>query len=88
MDGRKLDLNRLSKVMNATESDSVKAVCSSLLDKDDDAINILEAEAEKRFSKTFDYLRWPALAKHHPRIEKIRTDLLRAQRCLNDLPSC
>lgn len=87
MDGRKIDKARVSSVAQATDDEMVKGVCHSLLGEDKEAINLFRAEAEKRFSKIEECLRWPAISHHQKELQAIRDELLRAKRGLDDLPA-
>ncbi len=87
MDGGKIDKKRVSAVSEATNDEMVKGVCHSLLGEDDEAMKLFRAEAEKRFSKIEDCLRWPVVSRHEKELQAIRGELLRAKRGLNELPS-
>jgi hypothetical protein len=87
MDRRSIDKKRVSSVAQKTDDGMVKGVCHSLLDEDKEAINLFRAEAEKRFSKIEDCLRWPVVSRHQKELQAIRDDLVKAKRGLNDLPA-
>jgi hypothetical protein len=86
LDGGKISKDRVSSVAEATDDQMIKGVCHSLLEKDADAIKLFRAEAEKRFSKIDDCLRWPVVSRHEKELLAIREELLNAKRGLNDLP--
>ena len=87
MDGRSIDKKRVTSVAQATDDEMVKGVCHSLLGEDREAIGLFRAEAERRFSKIEDCLRWPVISRHQTELQSIRDDLLKAKRGLNDLPT-
>ena len=87
MDGRGIDKKRVSSVAEATDDEMIKGVCHSLLEQDKDAIKLFRTEAEKRFSKIDDCLRWPVISRHEKELQAIRDELLKAKRGLNDLPA-
>ena len=87
MDGKGIDKKRVSSVAEATDDEMIKGVCHSLLQEDRDAIKLFRAEAEKRFSKIDQCLRWPVLSRHERDLRAIRDELLKAKRGLNDLPT-
>ncbi len=62
-------------------------MCHSLLEEDAAAIKLFRAEAEKRFSKIDECLRWPVIARHEKDLQAIREELLKAKRGLTDLPN-
>ena len=86
MDGGKINKARVSSVAQATDDEMVKGVCHSLLGEDKEAIKLFHAEADKRFSKIDDCLRWPAISHHQNELQAIRDELLKSKRGLNDLP--
>lgn len=87
MDGGKIDKKRISSVADATDYEMIKGVCRSMLEQDGDAIKLFRAEAEKRFSKIEECLRWPVIARHEKELKSIREELLKGKRGLNDLPT-
>jgi len=87
LDGAKIAKDRVSSVAEATDDKMIKGVCHSLLDQDRDAIKLFRTEAEKRFSKIDQCLRWPVIARHEEELRSIREELLKAKRGLNDLPT-
>src|ERR1017187_4143264 len=86
MIGKSIDKKRVADVAERAESEMIKGVCYSLLGRDEDALKIFRQEAEKRFSRINDCLRWPAVSRHEKELRAIRDDLLKAKRCLTDLP--
>jgi hypothetical protein len=84
--GKNIAKDRVADVAEATQSEVVKGVCKSLLGQDTDALEIFRLEAQKRFSRTNDYLRWPAISRHQKELRTIRDELLKAKRSLTDLP--
>ncbi len=87
MEGRGIDKKRVSSVADATDDEMIKGVCHSLLEQDPDAIKLFRAEAEKRFSKIDECLRWPVISRHEKDLLAIREELLKAKRGLNELPT-
>lgn len=86
LDGKNIAKDRVAGVAEATQSEVVKGVCKSLLGQDAEALEIFRQEAQKRFSRTNDYLRWPAISRHEKELRLIHDDLLKAKRSLTDLP--
>ena len=87
MDGGKIDKKRVSSVAEVTDDELIKGVCHLLLEQDGDAIKLFRTEAEKRFSKIDQCIRWPVIARHEKELISIRGELLKAKRGLNDLPT-
>ncbi|HAB18126.1 MAG TPA: SIR2 family protein [Verrucomicrobiota bacterium] len=87
MNDGKISKERVSTVADATEDQMIKGVCHSLLEQDRDAIKLFTVEAEKRFSKIDECLRWPVVARHEKELNLIREELLKGKRELNDLPT-
>jgi len=75
---------RLSALMKGTDDDIVKAVCHTLLGENKEAISILKAESEKRFSRVDGCLRWPALSGLQTELRAIREDLIKRKRTIAD----
>lgn len=86
LDSRNIDLKRINALLRSTDNESVKGVCFSLLGESEKALEVFKNEATKRFSKIYEYLTWPAIAKHQKELMKIRSDLVKAKRSLDTLP--
>lgn len=86
MEGRKIDRERVTRILGATKLEVVKGVCYSLLEEDEKALAIFTAESEKRFSRVDECLRWPAVSRHRTRLGQIREELLKARRSFIDKP--
>ena len=86
LDKNTIDKKRVAAVGEKTESEMVKAVCSSLLGNDKETLAIFNREGEKRFSVVDDCLRWPVFSRHLKEMKGIRDDLLKAKRAFNDFP--
>jgi len=84
MDGRNLTKDRIDSIGKETENELTKAVCNSLLERDKEALAIVESEAKRRFSKIDLCSRWPVLSRHQKQLKAIREELLKAKRTLTD----
>lgn len=83
--GGKIDLKRVSDVASASDKELVKGVCYSLLAQDEKALEIFRSESEKRFSRIFDCLRWPAISRHQTQLLEIKENLVKGKRSFTDL---
>lgn len=86
LDGGDVNKERIAKLLEVTDSQMVKGVCHCLLGSTDRAVEIFREEAEKRFSKIDECLRWPALTAVIPDLQRIREELSKRKRSLTDLP--
>lgn len=76
---------RLSRIAESPQTRVIEAVSKLLLGDLAAALEILEAEATKDFSRMADFLSWPVLKDIRTELTEINSKLLAAKRKLDDL---
>lgn len=86
--GKKVSKERLNKIIANPKNEEIKAVAQLLLGDSDQALKIFKIEMEKRFSKYYQYLRWPVLEGVVDNIYEIGTKLIENKRTLSAPLTC
>jgi len=81
--GKKPSKDRLDKIIKDPKSNQIEAVALILQGDIKKGTKILEEEISKRFSRFYDFLRWPVLESVHKEILEFGNALLSSKRVLS-----